>query len=197
MEALKRTRISCAPGELRMKNDFAALERSELARVGRVRAASLGSNALCLSVDEDRYLVTVSQRYPFDPPTVRHIQTSEEPALTILNEWSAVFSLVDVANALFEKAQVRDLFRFGLPKKILLHNPPPVNHNYYAHDDDDDDVSLTTRPSYNGVVPIVRLDESDDNIIMATEDNNIPPLNAVLDLGDPPPINNHHNNMVL
>eukprot|EP00635_Sarcinochrysidales_sp_CCMP3193_P001440 CAMPEP_0118891132 /NCGR_PEP_ID=MMETSP1166-20130328/1279_1 /TAXON_ID=1104430 /ORGANISM="Chrysoreinhardia sp, Strain CCMP3193" /LENGTH=297 /DNA_ID=CAMNT_0006829775 /DNA_START=196 /DNA_END=1089 /DNA_ORIENTATION=+ len=121
MAALKRTRISCAPGELRMKNDVAALERSELVKVGRVDVASLGSNALVLAIENDeRYLITVTQRYPFERPTVRNVRTSDETELRLLDEWSAVYSLVDVANALFERSQVRDLFRFELARK------PPI-----------------------------------------------------------------------
>jgi len=78
-EALKRTRISCAPGELRMKNDVAALERSDLVRRGHVGVAPLGSNALVLSIADDRFLVTVTQRYPFEPPTVRQIRSNAAP----------------------------------------------------------------------------------------------------------------------
>ena len=133
MEALKRTRISCAPGELRMKNDVAALQRSDIVRIGRVTVAHLGSNALVFGIEhDDRYLVTVTQRYPFDRPTVRNLRTSEEPDLPLLQEWSAVYSLEDVANALFERSQVRDLCLARKPPifsnlrtTFTPHNAPP------------------------------------------------------------------------
>uniref|UniRef100_A0A6S8D862 Uncharacterized protein n=1 Tax=Aureoumbra lagunensis TaxID=44058 RepID=A0A6S8D862_9STRA len=214
-EALKRTRISCAPGELRMKNDISALEKSVLVRSGQVRIALLGTNAIMLNVAGDNFFVTIPQKYPFQAPivhqfsSVRHkvIEVEEtsstsssedrlspsfedlkatdpdlimtescaiekkcnlKPNLSLLEEWSAIYSLEDLANALYERSQVRGLFQFEVQKKPPILSslvksaiqkpppslPPPIMPAAFgfssSHDDsieDDDSLSSSPLPS--------------------------------------------------
>lgn len=126
-EAFKRTRISCAPGELRLKNDIATLHQGELVRRGYVGAIQVGPNALILSVTDHRYLVAVAQKYPFEPPSVRRLQAGDEDVdLAILQNWSAVYTLEDLATALFEKAQIERAIKFEMAQP-----PAPPLHCFF------------------------------------------------------------------
>ncbi|KAJ1456348.1 hypothetical protein M885DRAFT_517849 [Pelagophyceae sp. CCMP2097] len=108
-EGLKRTRISCAPGELRLKNDVAALQRSELVRTGVVGVAPIGVNALAISIGSLRLVATVPAKYPFEAPLLRQLPSGEPVRLALLDDWSAVRSLEEVAVALFQKYQLEQL----------------------------------------------------------------------------------------
>lgn len=129
MEALKRTRISSAPGELRMKNDVNSLQRTELVRQGCVAVIQIGPNALILYVDDQRYVVAVPQKYPFEPPSVRRLKAGDEHVeLPILEGWSAIYTLEDIAAALFERSQMKRAIKYEMSHHHgNLFNPEVLN----------------------------------------------------------------------
>lgn len=140
MDAFKKAKISCAPGELRMKNDVALLQHSELVKSGVVGVAQIGPFALVLSFWDERYVVAVPAKYPFEPPTVKRLNDADDQIdLPLLRSWSAVNTLEDVAAALYEKSRLSRALKFELYNhQRQLPLLPALDPSRSATQDDDD-----------------------------------------------------------
>lgn len=118
-EQIKRCRISCSPGELRLQKDITEVRQLEGIRI---EYTEYSSNAFIAFTDNkedcpNNFLVTVSRFYPHTKPLVRvldngYVSTYISQAGEVIHEgltdqWTAIGSLATVVHIL---RQVREFY---------------------------------------------------------------------------------------